>query len=83
MKQRPSTAKGITFATLEDETGVANLVIKPHTWEKHYRIARQCPAWLVHGKLEIRQSVVHVLVNRIEGLSEKVADVRFRRREFR
>jgi len=82
MKQRPGTAKGITFVTLEDETGVANLVIKPPIWEKHYRIARQSSAWLVHGKLEIRQRVVHVLVNRIEGLSEKVAEVKFRRREF-
>ncbi len=82
MKQRPGTAKGITFVTLEDETGVANLVIKPPIWEKHYRIARQSSAWLVHGKLEIRQRVVHVLVNRIESLSEKVAEVKFRKREF-
>ena len=83
LKQRPSTAKGITFATLEDETGVANLVIKPPIWEKYYRIARQSSAWLVHGKLEIRERVVHVLVNRIESLSEKVAEVKFRRRDFR
>jgi error-prone DNA polymerase len=82
MKQRPGTAKGITFVTLEDETGVANLVIKPPIWEKHYRIARQSSAWLVHGKLEIRERVVHVLVNRIESLSEKVAEVKLRRREF-
>lgn len=82
MKQRPGTAKGITFVTLEDETGVANLIIKPPVWEKHYRIARQSSAWLVHGKLEIRQRVLHVLVNRIEGLSEKVAEVKFRKREF-
>ncbi len=82
MKQRPSTAKGITFVTLEDETGVANLVIKPPIWEKHYRVARQSSAWLVHGKLEIRQSVIHVLVNRIEGLSEQVAEVKLRPREF-
>lgn len=82
MKQRPGTAKGITFVTLEDETGVANLVIKPPIWEKHYRVARQSSAWLVHGKLEIRQRVVHVLVNRIQGLSQQVADVKLRRREF-
>jgi error-prone DNA polymerase len=82
MKQRPSTAKGITFVTLEDETGTANLVIKPPVWEKHYRIARQSSAWLVHGKLEIRQRVIHVLVNRIESLSQKVAEVKLRRREF-
>ena len=70
MRQRPSTAKGITFVTLEDETGVANLVIKPPVWEKCYRIARQSPAWVASGKLEMRDNVVHLIVNRIEDLGD-------------
>ncbi len=70
MRQRPSTAKGITFVTLEDETGVANLVIKPPVWEKYYRIARQSPAWVASGKLEMRDNVVHLIVNRIEDLGD-------------
>jgi len=70
MRQRPSTAKGITFVTLEDETGVANLVIKPPIWEKYYRTARQSPAWVAGGKLEMRDNVVHLIVNRIEDLGD-------------
>ena len=70
MRQRPSTAKGITFVTLEDETGVANLVIKPPVWEKYYRTARQSPAWVAGGKLEMRDNVVHLIVNRIEDLGD-------------
>ncbi len=70
MRQRPSTAKGITFVTLEDETGVANLVIKPPIWEKYYRTARQSPAWVAGGKLEMRDNVVHLIVHRIEDLGD-------------
>ena len=70
MRQRPSTAKGITFVTLEDETGIANLVIKPPIWEKYYRTARQSPAWVAGGKLEMRDNVVHLIVNRIEDLGD-------------
>jgi error-prone DNA polymerase len=43
-RQRPSTAKGITFVTLEDETGTMNLVIRPQTWERFYPICKQSNA---------------------------------------
>ena len=43
LRQRPATAKGITFVTLEDETGSANVVVMPHIWERHFQIATtQC-----------------------------------------
>ena len=41
LRQRPSTAKGITFVTLEDETGTANLVVKQNIWQRYYKIARR------------------------------------------
>ncbi len=41
LRQRPGTAKGITFVTLEDETGTVNLVVHQHTWDRYYRIARR------------------------------------------
>jgi error-prone DNA polymerase len=83
LRQRPSTAKGITFVTLEDETGTANLVVKPNVWEKHYQIARRSAAWLVHGKLEKRSGVIHVVASRIEDLSDQVQNVKIRNRDFR
>ena len=52
LRQRPSTAKGITFVTLEDETGTANLVVHQAIWERYYAVARRSPAWLAFGRVE-------------------------------
>jgi len=65
LRQRPSTAKGITFVTIEDETGSANLIVKRHIWERHYKIARRASAWLAYGKLETKGSITHV--TQLEG----------------
>jgi error-prone DNA polymerase len=83
IRQRPSTAKGITFVTLEDETGVANLVVKQNIWERCYEIARRAPAWIAHGKLERKDSVIHVVVSRIEDLSQRLGQLRTKSRDFR
>ncbi len=76
LRQRPSTAKGITFVTLEDETGSMNLVIRPETWDRYYAICKTSNAWLVHGVLENRQNVIHVLVGRLDDLSSQVGGLR-------
>ncbi|TWT35286.1 Error-prone DNA polymerase [Posidoniimonas corsicana] len=68
LRQRPGTAKGITFATLEDETGVANLIIRPHVWEQHYSVARRSNAWIASGELQHAEGVIHLIVKRIEAL---------------
>ena len=83
LRQRPSTAKGITFVTLEDETGKANLVLHQQIWEQFYTIARRSPAWIAHGRLERQNRVTHVIVNRLEDLSEVIGDVKIRSRDFR
>ena len=83
LRQRPSTAKGITFVTLEDETGSMNLVLKPEIWQKFYKVARTSNAWLAHGVLENREGVIHVVVGRIEDLSEHVGQLILRSRDFR
>jgi error-prone DNA polymerase len=82
LRQRPGTAKGITFVTLEDETGVANLVIRPEIWERYYAIARRSPAWIAHGKLESKESVIHVVVNRLEDLSARLGPFAPASRDF-
>lgn len=82
LRQRPSTAKGITFVTLEDETGSMNLVLKPEIWEKFYKTARRSNAWLVHGVLENREGIVHVLVGRVEDLSTQVGGLVVKSRDF-
>ena len=83
LRQRPATAKGITFVTLEDETGTANLVVKQKTWERHYRICRSSPAWIVHGKLEKKSGVIHVVVSRIEDMSQRLNELEVKSRNFR
>ena len=83
LRQRPSTAKGITFVTLEDETGTANLVVKPNIWERYYKTVRTCPAWVAYGKLEKRSGVIHVIVSRIDDLSEQLKDLGVKSRDFR
>lgn len=72
LRQRPETAKGVTFVTIEDETGAMNLVIFPKTWKRFFAIARTTNQWLVDGKCEIREGVVHVIVGNITPLAEAV-----------
>lgn len=83
IRQRPSTAKGITFVTLEDETGTANLVVKPDVWQRYFPVCRTSSAWLAHGKLERRSGVIHVIVNRLEDLSAELQAVNVKSRDFR
>ena len=73
VRQRPATAKEITFVTLEDETGTANLLVHRQTWERFRRITRRSQCWIVHGKVECRGLVIHVIVERLEDLSPRLA----------
>ena len=83
VRQRPATASGITFVTLEDETGICNLIVHPKTWERNRRVARRSRVWIAHGVLERKDSVIHVIVHRLEDLSSKLEDVKTRSRDFR
>jgi error-prone DNA polymerase len=83
LRQRPSTAKGITFVTLEDETGTANLVVKQNIWQRYYKIARRSPAWIAHGKLEKKSGVIHLVVNRLEDMSGRLQELQIKSRDFR
>jgi error-prone DNA polymerase len=70
LRQRPGTAKGITFVTLEDETGVVNLIVHPRTWERYYRVAKRSRAWIASGELQHSpEGILHVVVTRIEALT--------------
>jgi error-prone DNA polymerase len=75
MRQRPSTGKGITFVTLEDETGIVNLVVYKDIWERFHRIARHSNAWLVRGRLERRHRVIHVIAQHLQDLDEQLVSL--------
>ena len=83
MRQRPSTAKGITFVTLEDETGIANLVIHQATWQRYDQVARKSSAMIAHGKLERKNEVVHVIARRLEDLTQQLSSLHSPSRDFR
>ncbi|MCA9271156.1 MAG: hypothetical protein KDA41_21890 [Planctomycetales bacterium] len=76
LRQRPSTAKGITFVTIEDETGTANLVVHQNTWERFYAVARRSAGFFVQGRLERKDAVVHVIVERLEDLSARLREMK-------
>ena len=82
VRQRPSTAKGITFVTLEDETGVANLIIRQDVWQRFYRVARTAAALIAHGRLQRHGRVIHVLVSKLEDLSEQLRGLGTQSRDF-
>ncbi len=83
LRQRPSTAKGITFVTLEDETGIVNLIVRQKIWERDRKAARNAVVMLAHGRLQRAHDIVHVLVSRIEDVSDRLGTVEVRSRDFR
>jgi error-prone DNA polymerase len=87
LRQRPSTAKGITFVTLEDETGTSNLILHQAVWDRFYAVARRSPAWVASGRLEAKYSVIHLVVDRLVDFGRFVQDARqriaHRSRDFR
>lgn len=82
VRQRPSTARGIVFMTLEDETGNANLVVHPPIWERDQRTARARTALLAEGHIERQGEVVHVVVRRLHDLSRRLVRVAPHSRDF-
>jgi error-prone DNA polymerase len=80
-RQRPSTARGITFLSLEDDTGLVNVVVSVGCWERHREVVRDAPALLVRGRLERSvDGVVNVTAERIEAMRVPIPA---RSRDFR
>ncbi len=69
VRQRPATAKGILFMTVEDESGIANLILRPKVYERFRRAARQSVMLMATGTVERRDDVVHLLVRRVIDVS--------------
>lgn len=67
-RQRPSTAKGVIFLNLEDETGLLNVICSPGVWRRHRRVARTATALVVRGILERQQGVVNLVAHRLSAL---------------
>ncbi len=68
-RQRPGTASGVIFITLEDETGVVNVIVWPKTYERFRRAVIAGRLLRITGKLQREGSVSHLIAGRIEDLS--------------
>ena len=73
-RQRPVTAKGMIFLTIEDETGAANIVIRPDVWGRADHAARRAAVLVVHGRIQRRGPVVHVVATHLEAAARRDDD---------
>ena len=75
VRQKPGSAKGVMFITLEDETGVANLVIWPSLYEKQRRLILTASMIGVEGRAQREGEVVHIIASRLHDLSGELAEL--------
>ncbi len=73
VRQRPGTAKGFVFLSLEDETGVSNIIITPQLFDKNRLVVVDHPFLLIEGRLQNQDNVISVKANRIRPLAFQVA----------
>lgn len=81
-RQRPATANGVIFVTLEDETGSVNLIVRPKVVERQRRALLGSRLLMVWGQLQCRGDVVHVVVSRMEDHSALLGNLLVRSRDF-
>ncbi|TIV66682.1 MAG: error-prone DNA polymerase, partial [Mesorhizobium sp.] len=75
VRQRPGSAKGVMFITLEDETGIANLVVWAKVFEANRRAVLSASMMAVRGRIQREGDVVHLVAQRITDLSADLASV--------
>jgi error-prone DNA polymerase len=68
VRQRPGTAKGFCFLTLEDETGICNAVVVPDMFQKHRALIHTSSLLLLEGPLQVVDNVIHVRARRFREL---------------
>ncbi len=73
VRQKPGSAKGVCFITLEDEAGVANLVIWPNVFKSNRATIMSARLMVVHGQVQTDGRVIHVIADRIEDRSDRLA----------
>jgi error-prone DNA polymerase len=81
-RQRPGTAKGFVFLTLEDETGLINVVVTPQRFERQALLISRTPLLLVRGVLQVEQAVVNVRAAQFRALEAAVGAEFAQRHDF-
>lgn len=70
VRQRPGSAKGVMFLTLEDETGIVNAVVWPTLFERQRRVLLSASMMAINGKIQREGDVVHLVAQRLFDLSD-------------
>ncbi len=83
LRQRPQTASGVTFLTLEDESGMVNVVVWQQVAERQRRVFLESQLLAVEGRLESADGSQHLIATRLENLSPLLAGLSTRSRDFR
>ena len=78
IRQRPGSANGVVFITIEDETGIANLIVWPAILERFRRAALGATLLRCIGKLQREESVIHVVADRLEDMTPRLHTLRDR-----
>ena len=82
VRQRPATASGIIFMTLEDETSISNLIIRPHIYERFRPAARHGVIILARGRVERQGEVIHILVDHVQSIEWPAEALQASSRDF-
>ena len=75
IRQRPGSAKGVVFVTLEDETGVVNVVVWPKVLKANRKTVMGARLMAVSGTMQVDQAVIHVVANRLHDESAALAQL--------
>jgi len=70
VRQRPGSAQGVVFMTIEDETGIANSVIWPNVLERERKVVMGARLVVVHGRVQRHEDIIHVVAARLEDRSD-------------
>ena len=81
VRQRPGTAKGVCFITIEDETGVANLVVFEKLFDTYKKEILQSRLLMVEGKLQREGEVIHIIVQRCFNISSLLKHLTLSKKE--
>ena len=81
-RQRPGTAQGVTFMTLEDETGFVNLVIWEKVFEQYSSLVRTLPCLGVTGNLQVGEGVIHLVAEAVWDPRLEDGSLRLKSRDF-
>ena len=81
-RQRPGTASGVVFLTLEDETGNMNVIVWPAVQERYRQALMTSQLVVIKGTVEARNDVVHVIASALENHSERLSTLTVASRDF-